>query len=479
MQNHGKRWAQDLLNRRIIIAIAAIFEMLFFASYALIPPTRNVYSVRLFLFTFFSHSIFSAATISVAFRNNIAVSRRSIFAVFFISRILIFPMLPWLSDDVFGYLFYGRELINGVNPYSVTADSPSISYLRNDSYAQMAFQKYPAIYPPLSIYFFGLADSIGSIFSADWKSAFFGWKFILFAHEFAALVILLFSRLKRYVSVKYILAYLIMPLPVVEIIGQGHCDGLAVPYIALFILLLGSFFQYDSALKLPTNITAFLLGGTAGILAAVKLIPAVLFGNIFATRKSFFSMRNTLSATIGAIIFSLIFSLPLLHDKITAGNFLSVLNFYNNTYFNSTPLMFLRFVTELFSVPDWWLFAPKILSIIRGTILIILIFILRPSNFRDTIAAGTLILTAATVISPKVHAWYFAPVLFLTVLTRQRWIVVFAYSSAASYLMYGFTAQKELFVLEYCVWTAAMLYAAYDIRKNGVLSRLDVQYSDA
>ncbi|GAB1430461.1 hypothetical protein MASR2M18_12940 [Ignavibacteria bacterium] len=388
-------------------------------------------------------------------------------------------MLPWLSDDVFGYLFYGRELINGINPYSIAADSPAISYLQNDAYAQMAFQKYPAIYPPFSIYFFGLANSIGSIFSTDWKSAFFGWKFILFAHEFAALAILLFSRLKKYVSVKYILAYLIMPLPIVEIIGQGHCDGLAVPYIALFILLLSSFFHDDSAPELKTNITAFLLGGAAGILAAVKLIPAVLFGSIFATRKPSFSMRNILSATIGAIIFSLIFSLPLLHDKITAGNFLSVLNFYNNTYFNSPPLMFLRYVAELFNVPDWWLLAPKILSLIRGTVLIILIFFLRPSNFRDTIAAGSLILTAATVISPKVHAWYFVPVLFLTVLTRQRWIVVFAYSSAASYLMYGFSAQKELFVLEYCVWTVAMLYAAYDIRKNGILSRLDVQYSNA
>ncbi len=458
-------------NHRGMLLFYCLIEIMFFTLYSCIPPIRDVFSTRLFLFVFIAHTLVSYGITRSVNRCKIQLSWMSIIVIYLVTRIAVFPMLPWLSDDVFGYLFYGKELSEGINPYSTAANSASIAYLRDGAYSRMAFPQYPAIYPPYTLYLFGLSSRVGSLFSTEWIYSYFSWKTILFLHELSAVLILLLTRLKDFISNKYMLAYILMPLPAVEIVGQTHCDGLMLPYMALFVLLLCFVINDQFVKKKIQYIPLFFLGVIIGILTAVKLYPIILLSSVFLLRKPSIAWARIASAISGAVIAVTIFSLPLLYDAANVGNFISVLNFYNNTYFNSPPLMFIRKVLELANVQYWWLIAPTMLSIVRVFSVVVILLFARPKNYTETLAASLLTLVAFIFISPKVHVWYVVPLLFMTAFVRWRWLVFMAYGTVVSYMMYGFSEQKEILLLEYAIWIITVAFAVYDMRSGIFFSR--------
>ncbi len=71
-------------------------------------------------------------------------------------------------------------------------------------------------------------------------------------------------------------------------------------------------------------------------------------------------------------------------------------------------------------------------------------------------------LTAMTLLSPKVHVWYFAPLLLLNSITGWRWLPVFASASLLTYAIYAGPVVKEAYQLEYVLWAGAALFAAVE-----------------
>lgn len=449
--------------------IASFSELFFFAAYSIIPPVRSPFSTNIFLVIFCLHALFSTWIIHRLRRTSTVLSNTTLFGIFLLTRTTIFPMLPWLSDDVFGYVFYGHELLHGINPYHFPANAAEISYLRNDAYKLMAFTQHPAIYPPYSIYCFTIATHFGQLFSDSWQAAFYSWKFALLFHELSAVLIILFSTLRKNISRQYLLAYLIMPLPAVEIAGQGHCDGLILPYLTLFLYIANIIFQRTK--DGITDFHAFFFAGLiTGALAAIKIIPAVVSGILIRLIRPKYLLKQLLCILVGLCISVGVISFPLLHDGLSYTNFFSILEIYNNTYFNSPLLMAIRFILEICNVETWWLIAPKILTVLRLISVILLLWFVRPNTFSNTISAVAVAYSAVIFISPKVHVWYVVPVLFLTTFTRQRWLVVISYGTIFSYLMYGFSEQTELIILESFVWVVSILYVWFDVRKNGLLN---------
>ena len=382
--------------------------------------------------------------------------------MYVLSRIAVFPMLPWLSDDVFGYLFYGHELASDVNPYIASANAPALEYLRNDAYNLMAFKQYPAIYPPVSVYFMAVSDVFARFISNDWKASFYCWKLVLFIHEFLAIVVLLYSRVRQHISLRYLAGYILMPLPAVEIMGQGHNEGLVLVWIVFFLVGLFAILR-DKITSKAVAFQTFLLGAVAGVLGMIKIIPGIIGLALLIVRRKSIGFSTILLTITGIILSAALLGLPLLHSTSSITNFLSILNIYNNTYFNSPPLMFLRSAGEIFAIPEWWLVAPKILTLLRFSAILLLLFVLRPDSFRSAVICISYIYAAAVIISPKVHVWYFVPLLLLSVITRQRWLVVFSYATVASYFMYSFREQHELLGMEYCIWIGTAVFALYDI----------------
>lgn len=68
---------------------------------------------------------------------------------------------PTLSDDLYRYIWEGRLWLEGLNPYAVAPDDPSLVSLRNGVWASINNKPLGSIYPPLSQLLFAIAAWLG------------------------------------------------------------------------------------------------------------------------------------------------------------------------------------------------------------------------------------------------------------------------------------------------------------------------------
>src|SRR5689334_15286337 len=186
------------------------------------------------------------------------------FAVLFRLSILFFP--PYLSDDIYRYVWDGRVQAAGINPYRYVPADESLAALRDDKIYPYINRRDSAqtIYPPVAEGAFLLITRFSQ--SVTWMKA----AMVLFeAVAIWAIVQLLasfgFARQR-------VLIYAWHPLAIWEFAGSGHVDALAIAFIAVALL---------ARRKRSETLTGLLLACAT----CVKLFPAVLFPALY-TRRS-------------------------------------------------------------------------------------------------------------------------------------------------------------------------------------------------
>ncbi len=187
-----------------------------------------------------------------------------IFAALFRLSIIFSP--PYLSDDIYRYVWDGRVQSAGLNPYRYIPADQSLAHLRDEKiYPNINRRDYAhTIYPPVAEGAFLLMTRVSE--SVTWmKAVMVGLESIAVWALVQLLVSFGFARQR-------VLIYAWHPLAVWEFAGSGHVDALAIAFIALALLV---------RRKRGETLTGFLLACATG----VKLFPAVLFP-AFYTRRS-------------------------------------------------------------------------------------------------------------------------------------------------------------------------------------------------
>jgi len=137
---------------------------------------------------------------------------------------------PFLSSDIFRYVWDGQVQAAGINPYRYIPADPHLAFLRDlDIYPHINRRTYAhTIYPPGSQMLFLLITRFGQ--SVRWmKACMVGLE----ALTIWALVKLLAAvGLRR----EQVLIYAWHPLLLWEVASSGHVDGAALPLIALAML---------------------------------------------------------------------------------------------------------------------------------------------------------------------------------------------------------------------------------------------------
>jgi alpha-1,6-mannosyltransferase len=150
------------------------------------------------------------------------------FAALFRLSLLFSP--PYLSDDIYRYVWDGRVQAAGINPYRYIPADAALAQLQDDKiYPRINRKDYArTIYPPAAEAVFFLTTRISE--SVTWMKA----TMVLFeALAVWALAMLLASLgLPR----QRILLYAWHPLVVWEFAGSGHADSIAIAFIALALL---------------------------------------------------------------------------------------------------------------------------------------------------------------------------------------------------------------------------------------------------
>jgi hypothetical protein len=237
---HGDRAARFAL---AAVAVALWFLLWRFAHTDLTVRTRAAQIVY-FLAAF---AVFLLA-VRVVWRLGHGASRRTVWCVValgIVLRLTLAPVRPVTTSDIYRYLWEGRVVHAGYNPFADAPDSSRLALLHDWIWTQVQYKHVPAAYPPVAQYVFALSD----IIPAD---RIITLKLILALFDIGTVLLLpgLLVRLRR--PPVWVLLYAWHPLIVGEVVARGHLDS-----IGIFLLVL------SARLLLRTSGTARALSGAA------------------------------------------------------------------------------------------------------------------------------------------------------------------------------------------------------------------------
>ncbi|MGI9014463.1 MAG: hypothetical protein ACR2GY_09470, partial [Phycisphaerales bacterium] len=189
-------------------------------------------------------------------RQRVLPAATAILAVALIARIIVLLWSqPSYSDDIWRYIFDGRNTVNGINPYEVVPVD-----IRDEQVLDVtgALQQKPwpgraaiarrmnnpelsTIYLPASQYAFAVAGALCEIALTESQAApercatIFRGEMVVADMVLILFILLLLHR--RECSLWWAVLYAWHPLPLVEIAGSGHQDVFGIVLIALALLV--------------------------------------------------------------------------------------------------------------------------------------------------------------------------------------------------------------------------------------------------
>lgn len=183
-----------------------------------------------------------------------------IFAALFRLSILFSP--PYLSDDIYRYVWDGRVQAAGINPYRYIPADQSLAELRDERiYPNINRREYArTIYPPVAEVIYFLTTRVSE--SVTWMKA------TMVGFEAIAVWALIQLLASFGLPSQRILIYAWHPLVVWEFAGSGHLDAIAIAFIALALL------AYRRNAPVATGVVL-------ACAVLVKFIPVALFPALY------------------------------------------------------------------------------------------------------------------------------------------------------------------------------------------------------
>ena len=362
-------------------------------------------------------------------RGNVSSSGRRIAVIWggaILFRALLVPGPPVLSDDLYRYLWDGKVLLHGINPYRYPPSAPELSGLRDALWPLINHPDLPTIYPPLCMVFFALIAWIAPGVLA--------WKLFVVGMDLAAGYAFMRALEVRGKPREWVAFYLWHPLVMLELAANGHVEAMGMLCIAI------AFWTWSKKKPFATAVSL-------GVGGMVKFLPWIalplLWGRV---RARWFVVPLMIGACYAA------FWRPGLNPLGSLGVFVGK--------WRSNDFLFSIFVSHTATESQLW-FAKWIAL---GWVALVLALMLRLR--RDWISTYAWTVGALFLVSPVVHPWYLIwllPVLFA--LPHPAWwvwscTVILAYRPLAVFRATG-------------VWEESLAWKAWEV--SPALTLLPIQ----
>lgn len=411
----------------------------------------------------------------------------AIFAI--LLRLVFLPAIPNLSQDFYRFIWDGRFLLEGMNPYLykpegfITSGQFSVVFQAQELYQGMGTLNgsHYTNYPPIN----QLCFAIAAIFSGkSILGSAIVFRLLILVADIGTIVVGKKLLQRMGLPIHTIFWYALNPFIIIEMTGNLHFESVMLFFVvwAFYLLYTGKWFW-----------SAVLLG----ISISVKLLPLLLLplffqwfmtrGNPFPSGLSFnldklrsslpSLLKNTKKLTFYYLVVlgtvGLTFA-PFLTGEF-ANNFgASIALWFQKFEFNASIYYLIRWYG--YQTIGWNIIAdvgPKLPIIVLGIILLIT-FLRKNASMTAMITAMLFCIAAYFLLSTTVHPWYVATPLILCVFTRYRFPLVWSFTIVLSYSAYGaggFHENLGLVALEYVIVIGYFLWEVFVPRKKQLFTR--------
>lgn len=297
-----------------------------------------------------------------------------------IFRLTLLPTSYTTSDDIHRYLWEGKVLVSGYNPFTTPPNDTSLIHLRDANYEKVTFKNMPAIYPPLTQIVFAVNYLIAG------NSIVF-LKVIYLIFEFITLIFLLKLLLLKGRDSKLILLYAWLPLPIMEYFVNAHLDPIGITFLVVFLY----YFE-----KNKINLSSIMLA-----LAFLTKLLALLILPLIIKKLG---IKKALIFYIVFTITCLIFYAPFISGNLDV--FAGLFRYLNHWEFNGSVYNLFKIILSGGDI------ARTICGILLSLSVLIISF--RYKNFANGVFA---VFLTIIIFSTTLYPWYLGWIASLNVFT--------------------------------------------------------------
>jgi len=366
-------------------------------------------------------------------------------------RIIFIVAIPNLSQDFYRFIWDGRMLLNGFNPYLFTPES----FIQNGelpiNQAQELYKGMGQLngsnftnYPPINQLCFVLANLFSSnsilgsvivmriqIILADIGILYFGKKLLEQLH----------------LPVSAIFLYFLNPFIIIELTGNLHFESVMLFFLVWSLYLLHAGKWKTAAVVLACSI-------------AVKLIP-LLFLPLFYQR---FKLKQ-LIIFYGIILTTVVLLyLPFFNATFITNYTQSVGLWFKTFEFNASFYYLARAIGYQISGYNQIAVIGKIIPLLVISIILIITFFRENKTSIQLITAMLFSLSIYFFLSTTVHPWYVASLVLLSIFTKFRFALVWSFIIILSYHAYANNVFNENLRVVGLAYTLLFLFIFWEIR---------------
>lgn len=382
-------------------------------------------------------------------------------------RLIFIASIPNLSQDFYRFIWDGRMLLEGLNPYIylpedlIALGNVPVAQAKelHDGMGSLSAGNYTN-YPPLSQWIFAIAGLVAG-------KSILGSVIVIRLVLIAADIGVLYFGKKLLESLGLpgyrIFWYILNPLVIIELTGNLHFEGVMV-----FFLILSLYFLHKQKWLLSAIAMA------ASVL--LKLIPL-----IFLPFLVFYFLRSRGSGKalgwprligyymiIGSIV--VLSFLPFLSADFINGFSSSIALWFQKFEFNASVYYLVRWVG--FQVRGYNIIetAGKVLPLVTILIFAAMAFFRRKYTTQGLIITMLFAITVYYFLSTTVHPWYLITPLFFSIFTPYRYMIIWSFLVVLSYYTYSNPKFNENLWLVAFQYLIVMGYLGWELFKKQEMS---------